>query len=138
MKEKTLVLIKPDAIKKNVAGKIISIYEEAGLKICAAKMMMMTERLAALHYVEHINRPYYDDLKTFMTSAPIIAMVLEGENAIKEVRRINGKTNPAEADEGTIRKLFAENGSRNAVHASDSEESARREIPIFFSETEIF
>ena len=94
--------------------------------------------LASKHYAEHIGRPYYEDLMGFMTSGPIIAMVLEGEGAIANVRAINGKTNPAEADEGTIRMLYAASGSRNAVHASDSPESAAREISIFFNATEIY
>ena len=137
MTERTLVLIKPDAMAKNVIGDIIKIYEQNDLTVAAIKMLQMTEKIASLHYEEHIGRPYYDDLVSFMTSAPIIAMVLKGEDAIAKVRKINGKTNPAEADEGTIRKLYAENGSRNAVHASDSPTSAAREIAIFFAETEI-
>ena len=135
--ERTLVLIKPDAFAKHYSGDIIKRYENEGFRIIAMKLMQMTERLASKHYVEHIGRPYYDDLVSFMTSAPLIALVLEGENAISRVREINGKTNPKEAAEGTIRKLYAESGSRNAVHASDSQESAAREIPIFFNETEI-
>ncbi|HCB93349.1 MAG TPA: nucleoside-diphosphate kinase [Selenomonas sp.] len=135
--ERTLVLIKPDAFAKHYSGDIIKRYENEGFRIIAMKLMQMTERLASKHYVEHIGRPYYDDLVSFMTSAPLIALVLEGENAISRVREINGKTNPKDAAEGTIRKLYAESGSRNAVHASDSPESAAREIPIFFNETEI-
>ena len=135
--EKTLVLIKPDAFRKHYSGDIIKHYENEGLKILAMKLMKMDENIASKHYAEHIGRPYYDDLMGFMTSGPIIAMVLEGEDAIANVRRINGKTNPAEADEGTIRKLYAESGSRNAVHASDSPESAAREIAIFFNASEI-
>ena len=135
--EKTLVLIKPDAFRKHYSGDIIKHYENEGLKILAMKLMKMDEKIASKHYAEHIGRPYYDDLMGFMTSGPIIAMVLEGEDAIANVRRINGKTNPAEADEGTIRKLYAESGSRNAVHAPDSPESAAREIAIFFNESEI-
>lgn len=131
------MLIKPDAFAKHYSGDIIKRYESEGFRIVAMKLMQMTERLAAKHYVEHIGRPYYDDLVSFMTSAPLIALVLEGENAISRVREINGKTNPKDAAEGTIRKLYAESGSRNAVHASDSPESAAREIPIFFNETEI-
>ncbi|MBR2214237.1 MAG: nucleoside-diphosphate kinase [Selenomonadaceae bacterium] len=138
MQEKTLVLIKPDAVAKNHIGDIIKIYESNGLRVIAAKMMQMTDKLAAKHYVEHIGRPYYEGLVEFMTSAPLVAMVLKGEGAIAKVRELNGKTNPAEAAEGTIRKLYAENGSRNAVHASDSPESAAREIPLFFSAAEIF
>lgn len=135
--ERTLVLIKPDAFAKHYSGDIIKRYENEGFRIIAMKLMQMTERLASKHYAEHIGRPYYDDLVSFMTSAPLIALVLEGENAISRVREINGKTNPKDAAEGTIRKLYAESGSRNAVHASDSPESAAREIPIFFNETEI-
>ena len=136
--EKTLVLIKPDAVRGKHIGDIIKIYEEKGLKILAVKMLQMDEKLASKHYEEHIGRPYYEDLMGFMTSGPIIAMVLEGEGAIANVRAINGKTNPAEAAEGTIRKLYAVSGSRNAVHASDSPENAAREISIFFNASEIF
>ena len=138
MKEKTLVLIKPDAFEKNHTGEIIAIYEKKGLKLCAMKLMQMTKRVAQKHYAEHIGRPYYEELESFMTSAPLVAMVLEGDNAIARVREINGKTNPAEAAEGTVRRLFAESVGKNAVHASDSPESAAREIAIFFSEIEIF
>ena len=136
--EKTLVLIKPDAFGKGHCGDILKMYEAQGFKICAAKVMRMDKKIAAVHYVEHIGRPYYDELVDFMTSAPLMALVIAGENVIKRVREINGATNPQNAAEGTVRKLYAENGSRNAVHASDSPESAAREIPIFFSELEIF
>lgn len=136
--EKTLVLIKPDAFGKNHAGAILKIYQDAGFKILAAKVMMMTEALAAKHYVEHIGRPYYPALVEFMTSAPIMSVVLAGDDVIKKVRQLNGATNPADAAEGTIRKLFATDKTKNAVHASDSPQSAAREIPIFFSECEIF
>ena len=136
--EKTLVLIKPDAFGKNHAGDILKIYEDAGFKILAAKVMKMTPELAAKHYVEHIGRPYYPALVEFMTSAPIMAVVLGGDNVIKKVRELNGATNPAEAAEGTVRKLYAEDKTKNAVHASDSPESSAREIPIFFSAIEIF
>ncbi|MGO5130521.1 nucleoside-diphosphate kinase [Mitsuokella jalaludinii] len=136
--EKTLVLIKPDAFAEHYSGDIIKRYETEGFRIVAMKLLKMDERLASIHYAEHIGRPYYKDLVSFMTSGPLIAMVLEGENAIARVRKINGKTNPAEAAEGTIRKQFAASGRRNAVHASDSPESAKREISIFFSECEIY
>ena len=136
--EKTLVLIKQDEFSKHHAGAIIDRYEKEGFRIVAMKMLKMDARLASIHYAEHIGRPYYGDLSGFMTSGPIIAMVLMGENAIARVRKLNGKTNPAEAEEGTIRKQFAESSSRNAVHASDSPESAAREIPIFFNQMEIF
>ena len=136
--EKTLVLIKPDAVRAKHIGDIIKIYEEKGLEILAMKMLKMDEKLASKHYEEHIGRDYYDDLMGFMTSGPIVAMVLQGEGAIANVRAINGKTNPDQAAEGTIRKLYASSGSRNAVHASESPENAKREISIFFNAAEIF
>ena len=136
--EKTLVLIKPDAFADGHSGDIIKRYEDEGFKIVALKLMMMTKEIAAKHYVEHIGRPYYEGLVEFMTSAPLVAMVLEGDNVIKRVREINGATNPANAAEGTIRKLYAKDGSKNAVHASDSPENSAREIAIFFSELEQF
>ena len=136
--EKTLVLIKPDAFGKNHTGEILKIYEAAGLKIVAAKVMQMDKKIAAIHYAEHVEKPFYPDLVEFMTSAPLMALVLGGENAIERVRKINGATNPAKAAEGTIRKLYAESVTKNAVHASDSPESAAREIKIFFSEIEQF
>ena len=136
--EKTLVLIKPDAFADGHTGDILKIYENAGFKIVALKLMKMTSEIAAKHYVEHIGRPYYEGLVEFMTSAPLVALVLEGENVIKRVREINGATNPVNAAEGTIRKLYARDGSKNAVHASDSPTSAAREIAIFFSELEQF
>ena len=132
------MLIKPDAFGKNHAGDILKIYEDAGFKIVAAKVMKMTPELAAIHYVEHIGRPYYPALVEFMTSAPIMALVLSGDDVIKKVRELNGATNPAEAAEGTVRKLYAADKTHNAVHASDSSESSAREIPIFFSAIEIF
>ncbi len=136
--EKTLVLIKPDAFGKNHAGDILKIYEDAGFKILAAKVMKMTREVAAKHYAEHIGRPFYPALVEFMTSAPLMALVVGGDDVIKKVRELNGATNPAEAAEGTVRKLFAEDKTKNAVHASDSKESAAREIPIFFGACEIF
>ena len=136
--QKTLVLIKPDAFGKNHSGDIIKLYEDAGFKVVAAKVMKMTPELAAKHYVEHIGRPYYPALVEFMTSAPLMALVLAGDDVIKRVRELNGATNPAEAAEGTVRKLYAEDKTKNAVHASDSEASAAREIPIFFSACEMF
>ena len=136
--EKTLVLIKPDAFADGHTGDILKRYEGESFKIVALKLMRMTREIAAKHYVEHIGRPYYEGLVEFMTSAPLVALVLEGENVIKRVREINGATNPANAAEGTIRKLYARDGSKNAVHASDSPENAAREIAIFFSELEQF
>ena len=136
--EKTLVLIKPDAFAAGNVGNIIKRYEEENFKIVAAKVMQMDKKIAAIHYAEHREKNFYNNLVEFMTSGPLMAMVLSGENIIAKVREINGATNPANAAEGTIRKLYAENGSKNAVHASDSPESAKREISIFFSEMEIF
>jgi len=136
--ERTLVLLKPDSVSKKHIGDIIKIYEENDCTVAAMKLMKMDERLASIHYQEHIGRPYYEELVSFMTSGPIVALVLEGDDVIRRVRALNGKTNPAEADEGTIRRLYAESKSINAVHASDSPESAEREVHIFFNETEIF
>lgn len=136
--EKTLVLIKPDAFENRHVGDIIQHYEKAGLKILALRMLKMTKEVAAKHYAEHIGRPYYEELESFMLSAPTIALVLEGEGAIEKIRELHGKTDPKEAAQGTIRQLYAEDKGRNAVHASDSPESAAREIHIFFNETEIF
>lgn len=136
--EKTLVLIKPDAYKKHHTGDIIKRYEDEGLTILAMRLMKMTKEVAAKHYEEHIGRPYYKELETFMLSGPIVAMVLAGDDAIQKVRDLNGKTDPKEAAPGTIRQLYAASKGENAVHASDSPASAAREIHIFFNETEIF
>lgn len=136
--EKTLVLIKPDAVKGNHIGDIIRIYEENGIKILAMKLMKMNERIAAKHYAEHLTKPFYPELVEFMTSSPLVAMVLGGTDVIKKVRDLHGATDPQKAAEGTIRRLYAKDKSCNAVHASDSPESAAREIHIFFSEIEIF
>jgi len=134
MIEETLVLIKPDAVKAAHIGEIISIYEKNNLEIEKMRTLTMTKEIAAKHYEEHIGRPYYEELEKFMTSGQIVAMVLKGEDAIKRVREINGKTDPKEAAEGTVRKLYAESKQHNAVHASDSPENAKREINIFFGE----
>jgi len=136
--EKTLVLIKPDAYKKHHTGDIIKRYEDEGLTILAMRLMKMTKEVAAKHYEEHIGRPYYAELESFMMSGPIVAMVLAGKDVIRKVRDLNGKTDPKEAAPGTIRQLYAASKGENAVHASDSPESAAREIHIFFNETEIF
>lgn len=138
MAEKTLILIKPDAVKAGNTGKILSIYEASGLKIVALRMLVMTRALAAKHYEEHIGKIFYSRLVDFMTSGPLAAAVLEGETAVAKARTVNGATDPLQAEAGTIRKLFAEDKTHNAVHASDSIENAKREISIFFSEAEIF
>ncbi|ACI20504.1 nucleoside-diphosphate kinase [Thermodesulfovibrio yellowstonii] len=135
--EKTLVIIKPDAVKKNLIGEIISRFEKNGLRVAAVKKIKMTKEEAKGFYIVHKDRPFYESLTDFMSEGPIVVMVLEGENAITKVRKIMGATNPAQAEEGTIRKDFAENIERNAVHGSDSQQSAAYEIPYFFSALEI-
>lgn len=135
--ERTLVIVKPDAVAKGVAGEIISRFEKAGLKILAAKMVHLTKEQAAGFYIVHKDRPFYASLCTFMTSGPCLAMVLEGENAINRVRELMGATDPAQAAPGTIRRDFAASIEANAVHGSDSPESAAFEIPYFFSSLEL-
>lgn len=132
--EKSLVLIKPDAVKKNLIGKIISKYEDNNLKIVALKMEKVTKELASKHYEEHIGKNFYNPLLNFITSGPLCALVLEGENAIERIREINGNTNPEMAKEGTIRKMYASNKTENCVHASDSADSSKREIKLWFGE----
>lgn len=135
--ERTLVLIKPDGVERNLIGKIISIFEENGLRVVALKKTKLTKEQAKAFYSVHKDRPFYEDLTTYMSSGPIVAMVLEGEDAIKRTREIMGATDPKEAREGTIRKLFGLDKEKNTVHGSDSPESASREIPFFFSEQEL-
>ena len=135
--ERTLSIIKPDAVAKNVIGKIYSRFEKAGLKIVASKMMHMDDAKAGGFYAEHKERPFYADLVAFMTSGPVVVQVLEGENAVALNRELMGATNPQEADEGTIRRDFAESIDANAVHGSDSTTSAAREVDYFFAADEI-
>lgn len=135
--ERTLSIIKPDAVAKNVIGKIYSRFEKAGLNIVASKMMHMDDDKAGGFYAEHKERPFYGDLVAFMTSGPVVVQVLEGENAVLAHRDLMGATNPKEAAEGTIRADFAESIDANAVHGSDSTDSAAREISYFFSDDEI-
>jgi len=135
--ERTLSIVKPDSVEKNIIGKIISRFEKAGLKIVAAKMMHMDDDKAGGFYAEHKERPFFGELVEFMTSGPVLVQVLEGENAIALNRELMGATNPDNAAEGTIRKDFAESVGRNAVHGSDSSESAAREIGYFFADSEI-
>jgi len=130
--ERTLSIIKPDAVAKNVIGKIYSRFEGNGLKIVEAKMLTLTQELAEGFYAEHKGRPFFNDLVAFMTSGPVIVQVLEGENAIVKNRDLMGATNPKEADAGTIRADFAESIDANAVHGSDSPASAEREVAYFF------
>ena len=134
--EKTLSIIKPDAVSKNVVGKIISRFEENGLHLIAGKLIQLDDEMASGFYAEHDGKPFFNDLKKFMTSGPVFVQVLEGENAIQKNRDLMGSTNPQEADPGTIRADFAKSIDANAVHGSDSEISAEREINYFFSPNE--
>ncbi|MDJ0929643.1 nucleoside-diphosphate kinase [Breoghania sp.] len=135
--ERTFSMIKPDATKRNMTGKIIDRLESAGLRVVAQKRVWMSLREAEGFYAEHKERPFFGELTEFMSSSPTIVQVLEGENAIAKNRQIMGATNPAEAAEGTIRKDFANSIGENSVHGSDAPENAKREISYWFSETEI-
>ena len=136
--EMTLSIIKPDAVSKNVIGKIVQRFEDAGLKIVASKMLHLSVEKARGFYAEHEGKPFFKALVEFMTSGPVIVQVLAGENAITLNRELMGNTNPKEAEAGTIRADFAESIDANAVHGSDSAVSAQREIAYFFESTEIF
>jgi len=136
--EKTFSIIKPNAVEANVMGKIIDRFESEGLRISAAKLTHLSKEKAEGFYIEHKERPFFGSLVSFMTSAPVMLMVLEGENAVEKNREIMGATNPADAEEGTLRKLYAKSIEANAVHGSDSPTSAEREISYFFDKNEIF
>ncbi|MDH5669168.1 MAG: nucleoside-diphosphate kinase [Nitrospira sp.] len=138
MSERTLAIIKPDAVKKHVIGDIISRYEQAGLTVVAMKLMQMSKPVAEGFYAVHKARPFFDSLCTFMSSGPAVVLVLQGENAIKKNRELMGATDPAKADDGTIRKAHGANIEFNAVHGSDSPETASFEIGYFFPGMEIF
>ncbi len=135
--ERTFSIIKPDAVAKNVIGPIIAKLEAAGLRVIASKMVRLTELQARAFYAVHKDRPFYTDLVKFMTEGPVIVQVLEGENAIARNREVMGATNPEKADPGTIRKEFATNIERNAVHGSDGPDTAKVEIAFFFSTAEL-
>ena len=135
--EKTLSIIKPDAVGKNVIGKIISRFEENSLYLVAGKLVHLSDEMASGFYAEHEGKPFFKDLKKFMTSGPVFVQVLEGENAVQKNRDLMGSTNPKEAAPGTIRADFANSIDANAVHGSDSVESAKREIEYFFNTEEI-
>ena len=135
--ERTISIIKPDAVAKNVIGEIYSRFEKAGLRIVAAKMVHLSREKAEGFYAVHKERPFYGELVATMTSAPVVVQVLEGENAVARYREVMGATNPEQAAEGTIRKLFALNVGENSVHGSDSLENAAIEIAQFFSEADI-
>jgi nucleoside-diphosphate kinase len=135
--ERTLSIIKPDAVSKNVIGKIIDRFEENGLRIAAMKKIKLTKDDAAKFYEVHKERPFFNDLCEYMSSGPVVVMVLEGENAVAKNRELMGATDPKEAAPGTIRADFAESIEANAVHGSDSLENAKKEIAFFFAEREI-
>ena len=137
MSEKTLSIIKPDATSRNLIGEIISRVEKNGLKVVAAKMVQLSRDQAGGFYAEHEGKPFFDNLIDYMTSAPVLVQVLEGENAVMLNRSLMGATNPQEAEPGTIRADFAESIDANAVHGSDSLQSAEREIAYFFASEEI-
>ena len=130
--ERTLILVKPDAFARGLTGEIIARFERKGLKIIAAKHMTVSEDLAKQHYAEHVERPFFGELVSFIPSGPIIALVFEGEDAIKAARQVIGATNPLEAAPGSIRGDFALEVGKNMVHGSDSDESAEREASLFF------
>ena len=134
---RTFSIIKPDATRRNLTGAVTRMLEEAGLRVVASKRIRMSRAQAEGFYGVHRERPFFNDLCTFMTSGPVVVQVLEGENAVQRNRDIMGATNPANADEGTIRKAYAESIEANSVHGSDSDENAAIEIAFFFSEDEI-
>jgi nucleoside-diphosphate kinase len=138
MSERTLAIIKPDAVKKHVMGDILSRYEQAGLKPVAMKLMQMSKPTAEGFYAVHKARPFFDSLCTFMSSGPALVIVLQGDNAIKKNRDLMGATDPAKADAGTIRQVHGANIEFNAVHGSDSPETAQFEIGYFFPGMDIF
>lgn len=135
--EHTFSIIKPDAVKKNAIGKVVSMLEAGGLQVVAQRMVRLTQEQAAEFYAVHKERPFYKDLCAFMTEGPVVVQVLRGENAIARNREIMGATNPEQADEGTIRKALGTNIERNAVHGSDAPETAKQEIAFFFSGAEL-
>jgi nucleoside-diphosphate kinase len=135
--ERTLSIVKPDAVAKNIIGEIFSRFEKGGLRIVATRMMKLSREQAEGFYAEHTGKPFFDSLVEYMMSGPVLVQVLEGESAIAVNRRLMGATNPAEADPGTIRADFAESIDANAVHGSDGLESAAREISYFFDDAEI-
>ena len=135
--ERTFSIIKPDAVARNLIGPITAKLEAAGLRVVASKMVRLTEGQARAFYAVHKERPFYRSLVTFMTSGPAIPLALEAENPVKKLRDVIGATDPKEAAPGTVRALFAESKERNAIHASDSDENAKREVGFFFTEAEL-
>jgi nucleoside-diphosphate kinase len=135
--ERTLVLIKPDAVGRGLIGRIIARFEERGFQIAGMKLMRMDEALAARHYEAHVDKPFYPPLVKFMTSGPLVALAVQGDNAVASVRKMMGATNPAAAEPGTIRGDFCQRVDYNCVHGSDSPEAAVREVGIFFDGKEL-
>ena len=132
--ERTLILVKPDAFARNLTGEIIGRFERKGLKLAALKQMTMTRDLASRHYAEHEGKPFFEELVEFITSGPLVAMVLQGESAVEAARQVIGATNPLQAAPGSIRGDFATSVGQNMVHGSDSPESAAREVALFFGD----
>jgi len=135
--ERTLAILKPDCVQNNHIGNVLDLLLKAGFKIVAMKMTRLTREVAGAFYEVHKERPFYGELVDFMTESRVVPLVLERENAVAELRKVIGATDPAEAEEGTVRKLYAESKGRNTIHASDSDENARREIGFFFAESEV-
>jgi nucleoside-diphosphate kinase len=135
--ERTFVMVKPDGVQRGLVGEVVSRFEKRGIKVCAMKMMKIPKELAERHYGEHKGKSFYDGLVAFITSGPVVCMVLEGDNAVTVVRAMMGKTNPQDAAPGTVRGDLAMHMSKNVVHGSDSPESAKREIELFFNDYEI-
>jgi nucleoside-diphosphate kinase len=134
MSERSVVLIKPDGVERNIIGNILSCYEDNGLKIIELKLMKATRGIAEKHYCQHKGKDFYEELITFITRSPLCAIILQGENAVARIRKINGATSPTDAEEGTIRHRYARSKTENCVHASDNLESANEEIKLWFSE----
>ncbi|HEX7391968.1 MAG TPA: nucleoside-diphosphate kinase [Thermoplasmata archaeon] len=137
MIEKTFAMVKPDGVQRGLVGKILARFEDRGLKVTALKLMKIPRELSERHYEEHKGKSFYEPLLSYITSGPVVCMVLEGENAVAAVRAMMGKTNPQDAAPGTIRADFGQVTGRNIVHGSDSPESAKREIKLFFNDYEM-
>jgi nucleoside-diphosphate kinase len=137
MIERTFVMVKPDGVQRGLVGKMLDRFETRGMKLCALKLMKVPRELAERHYEEHRGKAFYEPLLSYITSGPVVCMVLEGENVVATVRTMMGKTNPQDATPGTIRADFAQVTGRNIVHGSDSPESAKREIKLFFNDYEL-
>ncbi len=137
MMERTFVMIKPDGVQRRLVGRVIQRFEEAGLKIAAMKFIMVSRELAEKHYEVHKGKPFYEGLIKYITSGPVVAMVIEGMNAIEKVRKMVGATDPQKASPGTIRGDFSQHIGRNIIHASDGKETAEKEISLWFSKDEI-